>query len=85
MATCVDDGSATANSRVWRFMLDGFPIIRPWENRAMLTTADLDQRHGKVSRIMLDGASVTTYHYVVYEDYPYTRGATAAAARRHRS
>ena len=74
MSTCVGDGSATQNSRVWGFMLDGFPITGPWENGAMLTTADLDICHGKTSTITLDGAAVSTYHYVATEDYPYTAG-----------
>lgn len=74
MSTCVGGGSATKNSPVWGFLLDGFPITGPWENGVMLTTADLDLCHGKVSTITLDGASVATYHYVATEDYPYTAG-----------
>ena len=74
MSTCVGGGSATENSPVWGFMLDGFPITGPWENGAKLTTADLDICHGKTSKITLDGVSVVTYHYVATEDYPYTAG-----------
>jgi hypothetical protein len=74
MSTCVGGGSATVNSPVWGFMLDGFPITGPWENGVMLKTADLDVCHGKVSTITLDGASVSMYHYVATEDYPYTAG-----------
>ena len=74
MSTCVGGGSATVNSPVWGFMLDGFPITGPWENGVMLKTADLDVCHGKVSTIILDGESVSMYHYVATEDYPYTAG-----------
>ncbi len=74
MSSCVDSGSATANSPVWGFMLDGFPITGPWENGVMLKTADLDVCHGKTSTITLDGVAVSMYHYVATEDYPYTAG-----------
>ena len=74
MSSCVAGGSATQNSPVWGFMLDGFPITGPWENGAKLTTADLDVCHGKTSTITLDGVAVSMYHYVATEDYPYTAG-----------
>ena len=84
MSTCADAGSATANSPVWGFMLDGFPITGPWEGGVRLTTADLDVCHGRVSEITLDGARVTMYHYVATEEFPYTAGCyrgTPVAAR----
>jgi hypothetical protein len=74
ISSCVDSGSATVNSPVWGFMLDGFPITGPWENGVMLKTADLDVCHGKTSIITLDGVAVSMYHYVATEDYPYTAG-----------
>lgn len=72
ISSCTDAGSAAQNSPVWGFMRDGFPITGPWENGVQLTTKDLDVCHGKTSEITLDGRTVTTYHYVATQDYPYT-------------
>ena len=38
----------------------------------MLTGVDLDECHGIVSEIELDGALVTIYHYVMTQDFPYS-------------
>lgn len=55
------------------FALDGFPITGPKvsENN-YLTTDDLDECHGITSQITLDGKSVTMYHYVMTQDFPYS-------------
>jgi hypothetical protein len=55
------------------FALDGFPITGPdVGTNNVLTTDDLDECHGIVSQIDLDGKSVTMYHYVMTEDFPYS-------------
>lgn len=72
ISACVGAGSATENSAVFGFMLDGFPITGPWEGGRKLTNADLDMCHGKTSEITVDGARVTMYHYVATEEFPYT-------------
>jgi len=55
------------------FALDGFPITGPKVgDRNLLTTADLDECHGITSDVMLDGETVTTYHYVMTQDFPYS-------------
>ncbi len=55
------------------FALDGFPITGPTIAAGnMLTTADLDVCHGIVSEYTLDGVSVTGYHYVMTQDFPYS-------------
>lgn len=57
------------------FALDGFPITSLYgANGKIYTNADLDACHGMTSTIMLDGKEVTTYHYVLTEEYPYTVG-----------
>jgi hypothetical protein len=53
--------------------LDGFPITGPTVSDGnVLTTADLDECHGIVSDVLVDGVAVTTYHYVMTQDFPYS-------------
>jgi hypothetical protein len=53
--------------------LDGFPITGPTVSAGnVLTTADLDECHGLVSEVLVDGVAVTTYHYVMTQDFPYS-------------
>jgi hypothetical protein len=53
--------------------LDGFPITGPdVSKRNVLTTRDLDVCHGITSKVTIDGKSVTTYHYVMTQDFPYS-------------
>ena len=55
------------------FAFDGYPITGPeLPSGKYLTTSDLDECHGLTSAIMLDGKSVTTYHYILTEDFPYS-------------
>jgi hypothetical protein len=64
---------ATGVGDVIGFALDGFPITGPRVSEVnLLTTGDLDECHGLVSAVTLDGKSVTTYHYVMTEDFPYS-------------
>jgi hypothetical protein len=62
-------------STVVGFAFDGYPItgsLLPSGN--YLHTADLDECHGITSTITLDGKQVTTYHYVLTQDFPYSVG-----------
>lgn len=54
--------------------LDGFPITGPYVHGAgnQLTTSDLDACHGITSMVRINGKSVTTYHYVMTQDFPYS-------------
>lgn len=55
------------------YALDGFPITGPdIGTNNILTTNDLDECHGIVSQINLDGKRVTMYHYVMTQDFPYS-------------
>jgi hypothetical protein len=83
LSKCIADVSV---STVLGFALDGFPITGP--NVAagdVLTTDDLDECHGITSKVQLDGKSVTTYHYVMTQDFPYSvscfRGVAAGLPR----
>lgn len=67
---CFDEQSVET---VLGFALDGFPITGGEVSEGKyLTTDDLDVCHGLVSEIVLDGKQVTTYHYVMTADFPYS-------------
>lgn len=70
LSKCIQD---TSVSTVIGFALDGFPITGPKvADNNILTTSDLDECHGITSTIMLDNKLVTTYHYVMTQDFPYS-------------
>ncbi|HVW23513.1 MAG TPA: YHYH protein [Candidatus Saccharimonadales bacterium] len=70
LSTCIKDAGV---STVIGFALDGFPITGPKVGtNNYLTTSDLDECHGLTSQITLDGKKVTSYHYVMTEDFPYS-------------
>jgi hypothetical protein len=70
LSSCIKD---TKVDSVIGFALDGFPITGPKiDDRNYLTSSDLDECHGIVSEIMLDGKKVKTYHYVMTVDFPYS-------------
>jgi len=70
LSSCITD---TSVHTVIGFALDGFPITGPKVgDHNILTTTDLDECHGLTSEITLDGATVTMYHYVMTQDFPYS-------------
>ncbi len=70
LSSCIND---TSVSTVIGFAIDGFPITGPKVgSKNVLTTSDLDVCHGITSEITLDGKSVTMYHYVMTQDFPYS-------------
>jgi hypothetical protein len=70
LSRCIKD---TSVSTVIGYALDGFPITGPKVSEGnFLTTDDLDVCHGLTSEITLDGRQVTSYHYVMTEDFPYS-------------
>jgi len=78
LSRCVKD---TSVSTVIGYALDGFPITGPKVGEGnYLTTDDLDECHGIVSLIILDGKEVTTYHYVMTQDFPYSASCFRATA-----
>lgn len=70
LSSCIKDISVKT---VIGFALDGFPITGPkvGENN-ILTTSDLDECHGLTSDVVLDGKTISTYHYVMTQDFPYS-------------
>lgn len=70
LSACIAD---TSVHTVIGYALDGFPITGPKVGDGnILTTADLDECHGITSTVALDGHDVTTYHYVMTQDFPYS-------------
>ncbi len=73
----------TENNRLIGYALDGFGIYSMYdENGNELTNNDLDECHGRVSRVEWDGREVEMYHYVLTREYPYTVGCFRGAAVR---
>ena len=57
------------------WMLDGFPILGPVDATGKrYSDADLDECHGMVGPVNIDGKRVVTYHYRFTDEYPYTIG-----------
>lgn len=72
---CLEDQNTTGASSLIGYALDGFGIFGPYdENGHLLTSADLDECHGRTSLIEWDGQMVEMYHYVATYDFPYTVG-----------
>lgn len=70
LSRCITDVSVNT---VIGYALDGFPITGPKVgDNNFLTTDDLDECHGITSTITLDSKQVTSYHYVMTQDFPYS-------------
>ena len=70
LSSCIKDISVKT---ILGYALDGFPITGPQVGSGnILTTSDLDECHGIVSTINIDGKLTTTYHYVMTQDFPYS-------------
>lgn len=77
LSSCIKE---TSVKTVIGFALDGYPITGPQVGtNNILTTADLDECHGIISQVVLDGKPVTTYHYVMTQDFPYSLSCFRAA------
>lgn len=70
LSSCIKDISVKT---IIGYALDGFPITGPQVSSGnILTTADLDECHGIVSAINVDGKLTSMYHYVMTQDFPYS-------------
>lgn len=66
---------ATENEALVGYALDGFGIYSSYDaDGNELTTADLDECHGRTSPVLWNGKRVSMYHYVITSDYPYVVG-----------
>jgi hypothetical protein len=70
LSSCIKDISVKT---VIGYALDGFPITGPTvAPNNVLTTSDLDECHGITSDYTVEGKTVTGYHYVMTQDFPYS-------------
>ena len=70
LSSCIKDISVKT---VIGYALDGFPITGPTvAPNNILTTSDLDECHGITSAYTAGGKTVTGYHYVMTQDFPYS-------------
>ena len=57
------------------WMLDGFPILGPVnEQGKIVKNEDLDECHGRMGAVKIDGKTQQMYHYRFTFEYPYTIG-----------
>jgi hypothetical protein len=57
------------------WMLDGFPVLGPrFADGRWVTNADLDDCHGRVGDVVLNGVRTRGYHYRFTQEFPYTLG-----------
>jgi YHYH protein len=73
------DGRAYAHDEPVGWMLDGHPILGPFsggegDRGKLITNADLDECHGTVGNVRVDGQIKRIYHYRFTMEYPYTIG-----------
>jgi hypothetical protein len=77
---CLMDATV-GSSTVVGFAYDGFPIVVERDAAGNLpTNADLDECHGRLSPINLDGTVVEMYHYSATYEFPYFIGCFRGAA-----
>ncbi len=76
VSRCLLDADAGPGpSRLMGYALDGFGIYGPRdETGRALSTADLDECHGRTGPVEWEGRRVVMYHYVATLDFPYTVG-----------
>lgn len=62
-------------STLMGYAIDGFGIYGPRDEQGReLSSADLDECHGRIGEVMWDGRKRRMYHYVATLDFPYTIG-----------
>ena len=70
LSSCFADMDLGFGENLFGYALDGFGIYV----EEGLTTADLDECHGRTSEVTWHGAKVSMYHYVATADFPYLVG-----------
>jgi hypothetical protein len=77
LSSCIADIQETVerkanSSELVGWALDGFGIYVERDSEGtMLSSADLDECHGRTSTVEWDGEQVEMYHYVATLDFPY--------------
>ncbi len=69
------EGKVYAADEPVGWALDGFPILGPTNSAGeAIRNSDLDECHGRVGNVRIDGETMQTYHYRFTREYPYTIG-----------
>ena len=76
ISTCLSQKDITGqHSPLLGYIADGFGIYgNLGENGKALSNADLDECHGHSHAIVINGVSVSQYHYHQTKEFPYTVG-----------
>jgi hypothetical protein len=75
VSSCLDQGTAGAHSPLVGYVADGFGIYgNKGEDGKATTNADLDECHGHVHTLIVDGKTLTQYHYHATQEFPYAVG-----------
>lgn len=75
VSSCVQKDTPGQHSPQVGYAADGFGIYgNQGEGGAALTNADLDECHGHIHAVMVNGISVSQYHYHATKEFPYTLG-----------
>jgi hypothetical protein len=68
-------GKAYAYDEPVGWMLDGFPILGPYDAQGKpYQNTQLDECHGTTGKVRINGELVSMYHYRFTLEYPYTLG-----------
>jgi hypothetical protein len=70
LSGCFVDADLGFDDGLFGYALDGFGIYA----EQGVTTADLDECHGRTSEVTWHGTAVSMYHYVATADFPYLVG-----------
>lgn len=72
LSSCLYASSSDARSELLGWALDGFGIyVERDPDGTMLSSADLDECHGRTSTVEWNGEQRRMYHYVMTLDFPY--------------
>jgi YHYH protein len=85
LSTCLYESDGDARSELLGWALDGFGIYAERDaDGTLLSSADLDECHGRTSTVEWNGEKRRMYHYVMTLDFPYAvacyRGSAIEAA-----
>ena len=74
--SCILSKTGSANTSTFvGYAYDGFGIyVEKDKNGKLLTNANLDECHGRISKVNWDGNLIEMYHYVATLEYPYVLG-----------
>lgn len=73
LSSCISQENTTKQTRLVGYALDGFGIYEEFDSTgSRLKNSDLDECHGRKSKVNWNGQDTSIYHYVITNEYPYT-------------